>query len=76
MTNLVPIRSQAHAQALEERDLFLSRHPKLRALQEEIDRKLRTAQSTHNRLVLIHNLMMDAFLEHHRNLRSLSKQPL
>lgn len=63
MRNLSTVKTEGHARALKERDRFLSDHPELGKLQGDIDRKLGTASTEHNRLVIIHDLMMDAFEE-------------
>jgi len=60
MANLVTITSQEHARALKRRDLFLRKHPELIPLQRKIDERLGGARTEHNRLVLIHDLMMDS----------------
>ena len=59
MARLSSVRTREHAEALRERDSFLYEHPELESLQRDIDEKLGNAASDHNRLVLIHNLMMD-----------------
>jgi len=71
MPNLSTVRTREHAEALQQRDRFLDTHPELRDLQRTIDEKLRSAASDHNRLVLIHKLMMDAFRELNVRLQSL-----
>jgi hypothetical protein len=60
VANLVSITSERHAQALKERDLFLKVHPQLLPLQRKIDAKLGNAKTEHNRLVLVHGMMMDS----------------
>ncbi|MEW6137296.1 MAG: hypothetical protein AB1733_03615 [Thermodesulfobacteriota bacterium] len=60
MGKLSAVKTREHAAALRERDRFLSEHPELRGFQRDIDEMLGSAGSDHNRLVLIHNLMMDA----------------
>jgi hypothetical protein len=60
MANLVSITSGRHAQALKERDRFLNAHPQLEPLQRKIDHRLGNAKTEHNRLVLIHEMMMDS----------------
>jgi hypothetical protein len=60
MAHLVSITSERHAQALRERDRFLRAHPQLLPLQRKIDARLGNAQTEHNRLVLIHGMMMDS----------------
>jgi len=72
MANLFSVKSPEHAQALQDRDRFLREHPELVQLQRHIDDRLKKASSNHNRLVMIHTLMMDSFLEMHRQLRSLA----
>ena len=76
MTNLVSIKTPEHAEALFRRDLFLQLHPELRGLQREIDKKLGKASTDHNRLVVIHELMMDRFLQLHRKLQSFVSRQL
>lgn len=63
MAHLAVIRNERHAKALRARDRFLKLHPELRGFQRRIDETLRKAGSDHNRLVLIHNWMMDSFFE-------------
>ncbi|MBI5572414.1 MAG: DUF3135 domain-containing protein [Desulfomonile tiedjei] len=63
MDHLSSVRSPQHAEALKERDRFLFAHPELANLQKQIDRRLKGATTEHNRLVLIHRLMMDSFIE-------------
>ncbi len=70
MGKVIRIESSRSAKALKRRDSFLNKHPELRPLQHEIDEMLRKAGSRHNRLVLIHNLMMDSFLDLKDRLRS------
>lgn len=43
-----------------ERDDFLREHPELRSLQAKIDSKMSGAVSQHNRMVIIHDMMMDS----------------
>ncbi|MBM4329139.1 MAG: DUF3135 domain-containing protein [Deltaproteobacteria bacterium] len=74
MSKLQIVKSDAHAQAIKERDEFLDSHPELKALQAEIDKRLDNAQSPHNRLVLIHDLMMKSFQELHTKLGLLSRR--
>lgn len=57
------VESKAHAGALKNRDSFLAEHPELAELQREIDEKLEKADSDHNRLVLISDLMMESFMK-------------
>lgn len=71
MPHLFEVHNERQAHALKERDRFLSTHPELRSLQKEIDERLKGAASGHNRLVLIHDLMMDSFLEMDRRLQRL-----
>ena len=71
MPHLFKINTERHADALKERDRFLSSHPELRAFQKEIDERLKGAATGHNRLVVIHDLMMDSFLEMDRKLQTL-----
>lgn len=70
MGKLIPIESSRSGKALRERDRFLRNHPELKPLQREIDEMLRKAGSTHNRLVMIRNLMMDSLLEMNDRLQS------
>ena len=74
MTNLTSIQSDGHARAIRARDSFLACHPELKRLQDEIDNKLRGAASSHNRLVIIHNLMMESFLELHGKLQAFTRK--
>lgn len=57
------VKSKDHAGALLNRDRFLEEHPELAALQREIDEKLEKADTGHNRLVLISDLMMESFMK-------------
>jgi len=70
MANLVSIRTREHAEALRKRDCFLRSHPELLKLQHEIDLQLDKAATDHNRLVVIHNLMMDRFQQLRGKLQS------
>ncbi len=72
MADPVPIRSHELAEALQERDRFLLEHPELKPLQDKIDKRLHNAVSSHNRMVLIHDLMMETFLKLHENLQALA----
>ncbi|MEW6532983.1 MAG: DUF3135 domain-containing protein [Thermodesulfobacteriota bacterium] len=76
MSKLQIVKSDVHAQAIKERDEFLDSHPELKALQAEIDKRLDNAQSPHNRLVLIHDLMMKSFRELHVKLGLLAQGKL
>ncbi len=60
MANLVSITSERHARAVNERDCFLRSHPELMPLQRKIDARLSHAKTEHNRLVLIHEMLMDS----------------
>ncbi len=71
MAHLFPVKSETFAAALSARDRFLSAHPELKALQQTIDARLKSASSNHNRLVVIHELMMEAFLELNSKLQSI-----
>jgi hypothetical protein len=71
MSKIHSLRSQELTEALEERERFLSEHPELERLQKDIDRRLKNAASDHNRLVVIHDLMMDSFLELDNKLQAL-----
>jgi hypothetical protein len=70
MAKVIPIESSRLAKALRQRDNFLVKHPELKPLQRQIDEMLRKAGSTHNRLVMIRNLMMDSFLDLNNRLQS------
>jgi hypothetical protein len=72
MSHLSTVKSDDHAKALLERDRFLKDHPELRELQKQIDVRLKKAVSTENRLVVIHDLMMESFLKLDKKLKSLS----
>jgi hypothetical protein len=72
MSHLSTVKSDDHAKALRERDQFLKDHPELRALQKQIDARLKKAVSLENRLVVIHDLMMESFLRLDKKLKSLS----
>jgi uncharacterized coiled-coil DUF342 family protein len=72
MANLFSVKNPNHAEALQRKDRFLSKHPELKELQKRIDDKLDKAATFHNRLVIIHDLMMESFLEMNRRLRSLT----
>ncbi len=71
MSKIHSLRSQELTEALEERERFLSEHPELERLQKDIDRRLKNAACDHNRLVVIHDLMMDSFLELDNKLQAL-----
>jgi len=71
MAHLAVIRDEQHARALAARDRFLKLHPELKGFQRKIDEKLRKAGNDHNRLVMIHNWMMDSFYELFRKLQFL-----
>jgi hypothetical protein len=72
MGEVIRIESSRSAKALKERDRFLGKHPELKPLQREVDDMLRKAGSTHNRLVMIRNLMMDSFLDLNDRLQSVA----
>ena len=72
MAHLSVIRTDQHAKALKARDRFLRSHPELREFQRKIDERLKKASSDHNRLVIIHNWMMDSFFELDRKLQNLA----
>jgi len=72
MGEVIRIESSRSAKALKERDRFLCKHPELKPLQREVDYMLRKAGSTHNRLVMIHNLMMDSLLDLNDRLQSVA----
>jgi hypothetical protein len=78
MVHLFEVNNERQANALKERDRFLSSHPELKGLQRKIDERLKGASTGHNRLVLIHDLMMDSFLEMDRKLQVLlgGRRPL
>jgi len=67
--NLSSIKTEQHARALEQRDRFLLDHPELAKLQSTIDHKLGNASTAHNRLVIIHGLMMDSLREMDKRLQ-------
>lgn len=71
MSKIHTLRSQELTEALEERERFLSEHPELEKLQKDIDRRLKNASTDHNRMVVIHDLMMDSFLELDNKLQAL-----
>jgi hypothetical protein len=73
MSHLSMVISEEHAKALLERDQFLREHPELLELQREIDDRLKNAMSTENRLVLIHDLMMESFLKLDEKLKTLAE---
>jgi hypothetical protein len=64
MSKLFAVKTREHAEALLERDRLLFENPKLTSFQRQIDEMLDKAGSDHNRLVVIHNLM----IEHMRKL--------
>jgi hypothetical protein len=72
MGEVIRIESSRSARTLKERDCFLSKHPELKPLQREVDDMLRKAGTTHNRLVMIHNLMMDSLLDLNDRLQSVA----
>ncbi|MBI4963004.1 MAG: DUF3135 domain-containing protein [Desulfomonile tiedjei] len=72
MAHLSIIKTEQHAKALNARDRFLKSHPGLRPFQRKIDERLKKAGSDHNRLVVIHNWMMDSFFELNRQLHRLA----
>lgn len=74
MSHLSTVKSDEHAKALLERDRFLQDHPELLALQEKIDDRLRKADSSQNRLVVIHDLMMESFFKLDNQLKSLARE--
>lgn len=71
MSHLTTVKSDEHARALLERDHFLMEHPELKDLQRKIDDRLKKAVSTENRLIVIHDLMMESFLRLDNKLRTL-----
>ena len=71
MSKLHAIKSETMADAVKERDRFLEDHPELQALQKEIDQRLNGAETDHNRLVLVSQLMMESFLKLDEKLQSL-----
>jgi hypothetical protein len=71
MSKLHAIKSETMADAVKERDRFLEDHPELQALQREIDQRLNGAETDHNRLVLVSQLMMESFLKLDEKLQSL-----
>jgi hypothetical protein len=72
MAHLFSVKDDEQAEALLERDRFLREHPELRKFQREIDERLRRAGSAHNRLVVIHEMMLDSFLELNTKLQEVS----
>jgi hypothetical protein len=74
MAHLFEVKGDLQADALRERDRFLGSHPELKELQDAIDSALSKADSSHNRLVVIHNMMMDSFLEMHQKLQDLIRR--
>ncbi|HTY24244.1 MAG TPA: hypothetical protein VMC85_14010 [Desulfomonilaceae bacterium] len=70
MAHLYMVKTERQATALKRRDRFLREHPELREFQRKIDARLNGAGSDHNRLVLIHELMMDSLGNLSRELRS------
>jgi hypothetical protein len=74
MPHLSTIKSDEHAKALLERDQFLLDHPELLSLQEKIDDRLKKADSTQNRLVVIHDLMMESFFKLDKQLKTLARE--
>ena len=70
MANLFIVKTERQANALKTRDRFLREHPELREFQRRLDARLNGAGSDHNRLVLIHELMMDSFGDLNRKLQS------
>lgn len=73
MSHLHVVTSSRLAEALQDRDKFLKKHPELAVLQKEIDTKLKNAASDHNRMIVIQDLMMASVQELSRKLRSLVK---
>lgn len=71
MSKLQAIKSESLAQAVEARDRFLDEHPELKNLQQEIDQRLDGAETDHNRLVMMNELMMDSFLKLDNKLKNL-----
>ncbi len=74
MSHLSTVKSDEHARALLERDRFLQDHPELLSLQEKIDDRLRKADGSQNRLVVIHDLMMESFFKLDSQLKSLARE--
>jgi hypothetical protein len=72
MAHLFSVKNDNQVDALLERDLFLREHPELREFQRKIDERLRRAGSTHNRLVVIYEMMMDSFMELNTKLQEAS----
>lgn len=73
MANLILVKSHSHAKAIKDRELFLLKHPELWPLQRKIDESLRKAVTTHNRLVVIHDLMMEKATQMFEKLQSFRK---
>jgi hypothetical protein len=71
MSKLHAIKSELLADAVRERDRFLEDHPELQDLQKKIDQRLNGAETDHNRLVLMNQLMMESFLKLDEKLQSL-----
>jgi len=49
--------------AVEARDRFLAEHPELASFQKEIERRLRNAGSTENRMTLLKSMMEEKLFE-------------
>lgn len=60
MANLILIKSKKHAEAILRRDAFLIKHPELLPLQRKIDDSLVKARTSHNRLVVMNDLLMES----------------
>ncbi len=73
MANLILVKSHSHARAIKDREIFLAKHPELWPLQRKIDESLYKARTTHNRLVVIHDLMMEKASELFEKLQSIRK---
>ncbi|HMK36098.1 MAG TPA: hypothetical protein VK463_13580 [Desulfomonilaceae bacterium] len=71
MGNVISMRSDEYYEALERREVFLSKHPELRPLQRKIDESLKKADTQQNRLVIMRELMMDSLNEMTESLNSM-----
>ncbi len=49
--------------AVGDRDRFLEEHPELKPLQEEIEKRLRSAGSIENRIAILRNMMDEKLFE-------------
>lgn len=74
MAKLFPVKTGDQIRALQARDQFLCKHPDLKRLQADIDARLNKAATENNRLVIIHDLMMDSLREMNDKLQSLLRR--